>query len=124
MNPLWFLIPAMINGLFTIGVLIASRRNVIAGILALAVVLAIYFSALYFWPVDASPRTRTEDLRLYVLVVAVTWLPGALIALLAGRKWPRLPWLGPGAVAVGLVTGGSFILTTLSLACSMYGDCL
>lgn len=122
---MWFLVPAVINGGLTTAAFLSSRRRVLAGVLVSVAVSAIYVGVLWFWPGPSSGHSRGDLFWTYVAIVAVTWFPGAVIAMVAGRCGPRLRVpLGIGAVCVGILLGAGYIFTALAFACRLLGDCL
>ncbi len=60
-----------------------------------------------------------------VLITAITWLPGAALALTAGVLRNRARRIAAAlALAAAGLFGGLFVLTGVSVACMVLGDCL
>jgi hypothetical protein len=120
----WFLIPAVINGVLTAAVWIASWRAARIGVIVILAVTVIYILSLWLWP-DALPtHSRAELLWMSVGLGGVTWLPGSVLAIIGGRRtgWPGLS-IGISGVIVGVLMGAGFVYTAVVFACGMFGDC-
>jgi hypothetical protein len=120
-------VPALINGSLTAVVFAVSRRTFLVGVLSILVIPLACVAVLWFWPSPAGPsrHSRLTLFEMYSAIVAFTWFPGALLALIAGRIGGRgRPVLGTVSICVGLIFGAAFILTALGFACGFLGDCL
>ena len=125
MTPGWFLIPAVVNGGLTLGVLLLGRRGQRHAVAAAVLVFVAYLCAIWFWPDPTLPRLLY--LWPYAAILAVTWLPGAMMAIMAWRQVGRpASALAVASVCTGVGLGAAFIFTSFWFACSILGkgDCL
>jgi hypothetical protein len=121
------LIPALINGFLTSLVFLASRRSPLTGVLAVVAILATGLSIVWLWPFrpEGVGDTRSALFGTYFAIVGITVLPGAVLALLAGRlNGRRRSVVGIASVCVSLCFGAGFIVTALAGVCQFLGDCL
>jgi hypothetical protein len=121
------LIPAVINLFLVVVVLVASARSLALGVTVSGLIVFAAQMALWFWPSPGflSSRSKVAEFATDLSIVVVTFAPGAILALVAGRRPPsaRLA-MGNVAGIVSLFLGCMFMLTTLGLACAFLGDCL
>ena len=128
MTPGEILIPALINGALTVLVFLASMRSLRAGFAACLASMALGLLALWVW---STPRPRpAEDTTLALLAtclatVALTFLPGAVLAMIAGRLDGRRRFIAAMASeCVALFLGVYFMVILLTCTCGILGDCL
>jgi hypothetical protein len=121
------LIPAVVNGILTAVVFLASRRRFLADVAAVLALFIALLSVLWFWPGSEGLRRHPQSLELaaYATIVAITWLLGALLALLAGRiRQSKQIWASATAIVSGTLMGAGYIITGLAVVCGVLGDCL
>jgi hypothetical protein len=117
-------VPAVINGFFTAVAIGVGRRSLRAGFGAVLAILVLYVAASWFWPGFRPQPGESELFWMYLIVGSLTWIPGAVLAIAAGRRWPRMAWLGVIAVGLSVITGAGLSSTALAVACGLFGHCL
>jgi len=120
-------VPALINGILTVLVLAASLRRLLAGIVSGLVILTVLVAVSWLWPSSGGPSRHSAGavFGTYLAIIAFTWLPGAALAVIAGRlSGGRRAVLGTVSICVGLLLGAAFVVTGLSFVCGLLGDCL
>jgi len=116
-------VPAFINGLFTVVVLLLSDRGVRLGVLGSLAILAAFVTAMWVWPGSPSPSWSAETAT-YIAVVVVTWMPGAVLAIVAGRLKRQMHLIvGTISVCLAVLLGAAFFGTGFVFACGLLGRC-
>jgi len=118
------ILPAAINVACTLAVLsVGARRRAFAAATA-ALVFAIAIPVVAFWPQQHHGPRLPAELLTYSAIVGVTWIPGAILAVLAsGRPTRSRIVLSIAAVLISAALGGAFLYTALAMVCSILGDC-
>jgi hypothetical protein len=124
-NPSEIIVPAVINGALTLLVFLGSRKNLRLGG-GLLVVVTLAYGWLIWSPNNNAVVHSTADIAwTNAEIVGTVWLPGSIVAAVAGRLSPRfqLPF-GIGAVCLGAVLGAGAVFIALAAVCTNLGECL